>query len=84
MVWIMTHNASSGIISALAFSAAGSYTDAYYAAGSLTSTPHNIALFAEAQGGNPIMYIGNSDGRAYGGVTQVFLSSFSLAMYGVS
>lgn len=75
MVWITTPNASSGIISALAFSAAGSYTDAYYAAGSLTSTPHNIVLFAETQGGNPIMYVGNSGGKAYGGVTQVLSPS---------
>ncbi|KAK2462640.1 hypothetical protein APHAL10511_005373 [Amanita phalloides] len=60
-----------GIISALAFSPSGSYTDAYFAAGSLTPSSHNIVLFSEAQGGNPIMYIGNGGNRSYGGVTQI-------------
>lgn len=58
---------TSGIISALAFSPTGSH----YAAGSLTPTPHNIVLFEEAQGSDPILYIGNSESKAYGGVTQV-------------
>ncbi|KAF8623068.1 hypothetical protein AX15_006522 [Amanita polypyramis BW_CC] len=60
-----------GIISALAFSPSASYTDAFYAAGSLSPTPHNIVLFSESQGENPIMYIGNNNVRTYGGVTQL-------------
>ena len=71
---------SSGIISALAFSPTGSHTNAHYAAGSLTPTAHNIVLFAEAQGSDPILYIGNSDGKAYGGVTQVLSALLSLSL----
>ncbi|KAF8321893.1 WD40-repeat-containing domain protein [Amanita rubescens] len=71
-----------GIISALAFSPTGSHTNAHYAAGSLTPTPHNIVLFAEAQGSDPILYIGNNDGKTYGGVTQLrFHPTYSHLLY---
>ncbi|KAM6497609.1 hypothetical protein JOM56_005557 [Amanita muscaria] len=65
-----------GIISALAFSSDGSFSDAYFAAGSLSSYSHNIALYNEAQGENPTMFIGNNDTKGYGGVTQLRFHPF--------
>ncbi|KAK7018084.1 hypothetical protein VNI00_018403 [Paramarasmius palmivorus] len=55
-----------GIISALAF--CPSYTSDYYAAGSLTPTDSNVALFSETQGEIPVMFLG---GGPKAGVTQL-------------
>ena len=60
-----------GIISALAFSPDATYSDAHFAAGSLTPSPHNVVLYSEGQGEKPVMFIGNSHTKSYGGVTQV-------------
>ncbi|KAF8170568.1 hypothetical protein BJ912DRAFT_861117, partial [Pholiota molesta] len=56
-----------GIISALAFSPSYTAEEAFYAAGSFTPTPHNIALFSDAQA-EPLMYVG---GGPRAGVTQL-------------
>ncbi|EEB99742.1 hypothetical protein MPER_00504, partial [Moniliophthora perniciosa FA553] len=45
-----------------------SYTSDYYAAGSLSQTGSNIALFSETQGEIPVMFLG---GGAKAGVTQL-------------
>ncbi|KAJ7474877.1 WD40-repeat-containing domain protein [Mycena latifolia] len=55
-----------GIISALAFSP--SYESDFYAAGSLTPTPGNIAMFSEADGAVPVSFI---SGGPAAGVTQL-------------
>ncbi|TFK36239.1 WD40-repeat-containing domain protein [Crucibulum laeve] len=56
-----------GIISALSFSP--SYgSDGFYAAGCLSPTPSNIAIFTEAQGEVPVMFVG---GGPRAGVTQI-------------
>ncbi|ESK93182.1 guanyl nucleotide binding protein [Moniliophthora roreri MCA 2997] len=55
-----------GIISSLAF--CPSYTSDYYAAGSLSPTESNIALFNETQGEIPVMFL---SGGAKAGVTQL-------------
>ncbi|KAJ7143861.1 WD40-repeat-containing domain protein [Mycena epipterygia] len=55
-----------GIISALAFQP--SYESDIYAAGSLTPTPGNIALFSETDGAVPVLFVG---GGPSAGVTQL-------------
>ncbi len=58
-----------GIVSALAFSPI--YTtssDTFYAAGTLSSTSSNLALYSESQGDIPLMFLG---GGLRSGVTQV-------------
>ena len=56
-----------GIVSAIAFSPAYYSGESYYAAGTFTSSPINIALFSDTQG-EPLMYLG---GGPQAGVTQV-------------
>ncbi|KAJ7708212.1 WD40-repeat-containing domain protein [Mycena rosella] len=55
-----------GIISALAFSP--SYESDFYAAGSLTAAPGNIAVFSEAEGAVPVLFV---SGGPVAGVTQL-------------
>ncbi|RDB17540.1 Telomerase Cajal body protein 1 [Hypsizygus marmoreus] len=55
-----------GIISALAF--APSHESDFYAAGSLTPSPSNIAMFSEAHGAEPVMYV---SGGPRAGVMQI-------------
>ncbi|KAJ7042201.1 WD40-repeat-containing domain protein [Mycena alexandri] len=55
-----------GIISALAFSP--SYDSDLYAAGSLATTPGNIALFTETDGATPVNFVSGGPGA---GVTQL-------------
>ncbi|KAJ6531415.1 WD40-repeat-containing domain protein [Mycena vulgaris] len=55
-----------GIISALAFSP--SYESDFYAAGSLTATPGNVAVFSEAEGAVPVLFV---SGGPAAGVTQL-------------
>ncbi|KAJ7763191.1 WD40-repeat-containing domain protein [Mycena maculata] len=55
-----------GIISALAFSP--SYDSDFYAAGSLAATAANIAMFSEADGAIPVLFVG---GGPRAGVTQL-------------
>lgn len=57
-----------GIISALAFSPSYSEGESFYAAGSFSRTPNNIALFSDSQSEIPIMFLG---GGPRAGVTQV-------------
>lgn len=57
-----------GIISALAFSPSYSEGESFYAAGSFSPTPSNIALFSDSQSETPIMFLG---GGPRAGVTQV-------------
>ncbi|KAJ7147573.1 WD40-repeat-containing domain protein [Mycena crocata] len=55
-----------GIISALAFSP--SYESDFYAVGSLAATPGNIAMFSEAEGAVPVLFV---SGGPSAGVTQL-------------
>ena len=55
-----------GIISAIAFSP--SQGSDFYAAGSLSPTLSNIAMFSESRGEHPVMFVG---GGLRAGVTQV-------------
>lgn len=59
-------NPVSGIISALAF--APSYGSDIYAAGSLSPTLSNLAMFSETHGAEPVMFV---SGGPRAGVTQL-------------
>lgn len=70
-----------GIVSALAFSPSYTEGESFYAAGSFSPTPNNIALFSDSQSEVPIMFLG---GGPRAGVTQVICFTFSKKVWLIS